>query len=70
MVNSMSTARSGASVAAAKGILYVVGGRTSSDPFTAPCTLDTVECYDPEQEYWFDLGTMPTGRCEAGTAIL
>ena len=66
----MSSPRAGACVAAAKGILYVIGGRSSSDQYTAPTTLDTVECYDPEEDCWFDLDAAPTGRCEAGTVVL
>ena len=66
----MGCARAGSSVAAINGLLYVIGGRSSSDEYSAPATLDTMQCYDPQTFSWIDVGTMMTGRCEAGVAVL
>ena len=63
--------RAGAGVAAVNGFLYVIGGRSSPDTqFNAPPTLKSVECYDPHNDSWFEIGPMPTGRCEAGVAVV
>ena len=70
MASSMSVARAGASVCAVNGLLYVIGGRTSSNEFTAPSTLDSVECLDPHTDTWVTMGPMPSSRCEAGVAVL
>ncbi|XP_041475980.1 actin-binding protein IPP-like [Lytechinus variegatus] len=69
-VKSMIVPRACAGVAVAHGKLYVVGGKGSSRPNTAPPTLDTMECYDPETDTWIDLGHMTMGRCEAALAVL
>ncbi len=69
-VPAMSCPRAGACVAAINGLLYVIGGRTSSDQFTAPSTLDTVECYDPQTDSWLQITAMPTSRCEAVVAVV
>ncbi|XP_030852767.1 actin-binding protein IPP-like [Strongylocentrotus purpuratus] len=69
-VKSMIMPRACAGVAVAHGKLYVVGGKGSSRPNTAPPTLDTMECYDPETDIWIDLGRMTVGRCEAAVAVL
>ncbi|XP_071508218.1 actin-binding protein IPP-like [Diadema antillarum] len=69
-VQPMNTARACAGVAVAHGRLYAIGGKGASRPHTAPPTLDTMECYDPETGVWIDLGQMPTGRCEAAVAVL
>ena len=66
----MSCPRAGASVIAVNGLIYVIGGRTTSDTFTAPSTLDTVECYDPQTDSWFEIGPMPSHRCEAMVAVI
>ncbi|ELU11985.1 hypothetical protein CAPTEDRAFT_144257 [Capitella teleta] len=70
LVTPMSTARAGASVCAVNGFLYVIGGRTSSGEFTAPSTLNSVECYDPHMDTWVMMGAMPSSRCEAGIAVM
>ena len=67
----MCSARAGASAAMINGILYVVGGRsTSSNEYTAPVTLNSVECFDPVTDSWFELGHTTIGRCEAALVIL
>lgn len=69
-VPTMSIPRAGASVAALDGFLYVIGGRTACDTFSVPTTVDSVECYDPHTMSWLHISPMPSGRCEAGIAIL
>lgn len=66
----MGCSRAGASVAAVNGLVYVIGGRASCDEYTAPATLDTVECFDPQTASWIDVGTTLVSRCEAGVAVL
>ena len=67
----MNYSRAGASVACVNGLIYVIGGRaTPGSEFNAPPTLKTVECYDPQNESWFEIGSVPTGRCEAGAAVV
>jgi hypothetical protein len=71
MLSPMKNERAGVSVAAVNGLLYAIGGRsTPSSLFGAPSTLSTVECYDPQNDRWFEIGPMPTGRCEAGVAVI
>lgn len=63
--------RAGAGVAAVNGILYALGGRVSSLTLnSAPHTLDTVECFDPQTQCWFEIAPMPTARSEAGVAVV
>jgi actin-binding protein IPP len=69
-VCSMTTPRAGVTVAAANGLIYAIGGRTSNDEFSAPTTMASVECYNPETDEWTGAGTMPISRCEAGVAVL
>jgi len=69
-VASMKHARAAASVAAVNGFLYVMGGRSAGSDFSAPATLDSVECFDPSNDSWLELASMPTGRCEAAVAVL
>jgi N-acetylneuraminic acid mutarotase len=69
-VTSLTTPRAGVAVAAVNGLIYAIGGRTSSNEFSAPTTLSSVECYSPETDEWSDVGTMPVSRCEAGIAVL
>jgi actin-binding protein IPP len=66
----MSTSRAGVAVAAVNGLIYAIGGRTSSNEFNAAVTLSSVECYNAEIDEWNDAGTMPISRCDAGIAIL
>ncbi|KAK3583237.1 hypothetical protein CHS0354_015417 [Potamilus streckersoni] len=70
MVSPMGTVRAAASVAVVNGLLYAIGGRSFTDEFTAPVTMDTVECYDPIIDRWTDVGFMPTSRCEATAVVL
>ncbi|XP_064605185.1 actin-binding protein IPP-like [Liolophura sinensis] len=69
-IQPMSVPRAGASVCAINGILYVVGGRSSSSEFTAPATLSSVECYDPQTGTWLDICDMPTSRCEGAVVVV
>lgn len=66
----MLTRRTGLCVVSVNGLLYAIGGRTDSDQFVAPVTLDSIECYNPDTDTWAELGYMPTSRCEGGAAVL
>lgn len=69
-VASMAVPRAGVTVAAVNGLLYAVGGRTSSRDFSAPVTVDSVEIYDPHLDTWTEIGNMITSRCDGGVAVL
>ncbi len=69
-MSSLTQARAGAAVAGLSGYIYAIGGRTSSSDVSAPYTLDSVECYDPQTDSWFNVACMPTGRCESGVAVV
>lgn len=62
-VSPMALPRMGCGVAAAEGILYVVGGRSSGN------VLDSIERYDSHKETWQLLARMPVGRSACGLAI-
>lgn len=63
-------ARAAACVCVVNGMLYVLGGRSYTDKFTAPATLDSMEYYDPNTDMWTDPGCMPTSRCEAAAVVI
>lgn len=69
-VASMSVPRAGVTAVAVNGLLYAVGGRTSSRDFSAPVTVDSVEIYDPHLDTWTEIGNMITSRCDGGVAVL
>ena len=66
----MSCSRAAASVCAVNGMIYVLGGRSYKDEFTAPATLDSMECYNPSTDTWTDAGCMPTSRCEGAAVVI
>ena len=70
VIPALSTGRAGATATAVNGLLYVMGGRTANGQFSAPTTLETVECYDPQTDDWFYVEPMPTSRCEATVVVL
>lgn len=41
-------------------VMVVVGGQ-------APKAIRSVECYDFEEERWFQVAELPSRRCRAGT---
>ncbi|XP_041364828.1 kelch-like protein 2 [Gigantopelta aegis] len=43
-------------------VLLVIGGQ-------APKAIRSVECYDFQEERWFQLAEMPTRRCRCGVAV-
>ena len=69
-VSPMSASRAAPSVCVVNGMIYALGGRSYKDEFTAPATLDTMECYDPHTDTWTDTGTMPTSRCEGAAIVI
>lgn len=66
----LSAPRAAASVVVVNNMIYAMGGRNSSQDFSAPCTLDTVEGYDPRCDSWIDMGNMLSSRCEAAAVII
>ena len=42
----------------------------NDDPYSAPVTLESVECYDPQTDTWTELPPLPKGRSEAAAVIL
>ena len=66
----MSASRAGVAAAPVNGLIYAVGGRTTSGAFSAPETMATLEVYNSETDEWTSAGEMPISRCEAGIAVL
>jgi len=62
----MPTARIGASVAALKGTLFVIGGAKDQ----TLQGLSTVEAYDIATDAWTSKAPMPTGRYGAGIGVI
>jgi hypothetical protein len=60
----MPTPRWGLGVAAINGILYAVGGTTSTD------RVATVEAYDPTTDIWMTKASLPSGRSFLGVAAI
>lgn len=68
----MSERRSAPSAVGFNGRLYVIGGsqRILDNPYTAPITLQLVECYDPQTNSWSELTPLPKSRSEAAAVVL
>lgn len=68
----MSMARGCPAVAAADGLLYVIGGDQTHDVnfYRAQYTLASVECYDPHGDVWRDCPQLPESRAEAGAVAV
>lgn len=55
------------------GLLYVMGGRqffVRLDMFSCNETINSMECFDPILNRWYELPALPTPRCEAGAVVL
>lgn len=65
----MAVNRAGPSCVVVGGLLYVLGGRSHAGQYTAPLTLDSVECYNPATSSWSFLPKLQTGRCEAAAFV-
>ena len=63
----MPTARGALAAAFINGILYAVGGQSSS---SSPQILATNEAYDPISNMWTSKAPMPTARHHAGSAVV
>ncbi|XP_063440466.1 actin-binding protein IPP-like [Mytilus trossulus] len=72
MISPMSERRTAPSAVGLNGQLYVIGGskRLVDNPYTAPVTLESVECYDPLTDLWTELPPLPIGRSEAAAVVL
>lgn len=67
----MFVARSRPAVAAANGLLYVIGGaQTNEDFYRAQFTLSSVECYNPLSNIWTECPPLPESRSEAGAVVI
>lgn len=68
----MSLARGCPAVAAADGLLYVIGGDQTHDVnfYRAQYTLSSVECYDPLRNVWKECPQLPESRSEAGAVVV
>ena len=63
----MTVPRTSPSVAAANGLLYVIGGdqnRQLSDFYRAEITVSAVEVFDPLSGEWSDSAPLPESRSE------
>lgn len=69
-VIAMEVARAGLSVAVTGGLLYVFGGRTASEEYSAAVTLTDVEMYDPKKKKWKHVTDLRFSRCEFGVGIV
>lgn len=68
----MSVPRGVPAVAAADGLLYVMGGDQTRDVnfYRAQFTLNSVECYDPLTDVWRECPPLPESRAEAGACVV
>ena len=65
------SARAGVGVAYLNGLLYVLGGQTSSGcSYSDMYTINDVDCYDPTNDCWISLEPLSTGRSEGTVAVL
>ncbi|XP_052085494.1 actin-binding protein IPP-like [Mytilus californianus] len=72
MISPMSERRTAPSAVGLNGLLYAIGGskRMVDNPYTAPVTLESVECYDPLTDIWTELPPLHIGRSEAAAVVL
>ena len=69
----MTVPRTSPSVAAANGLLYVIGGdqnRQLSDFYRAEITVSAVEVFDPLSGEWSESPPLPESRSEAGAVVI
>lgn len=71
-ISPMSEKRAAPCAVSLNGLLYVIGGnqRMNEDPYSAPVTLESMECYDPQTDTWTELPPLPQGRSEAVAVVL
>ena len=66
----MENPRAGLSVAVSGGLLYVFGGRTTSEEYSPPITLTGVDMYDPKKKKWKHVTDLCFSRCDFGIGII
>ena len=68
----MRVARACPAVAAADGLLYVIGGDQQLEVnfYRAQITIPLVECFNPLTEAWTDCPSLPESRGEAGAVVV
>lgn len=66
----MEKPRAGLSVAVSSGLLYVFGGRTTSEEYSPPVTLTGVDMYDPKKKKWKHVTDLCFSRCDFGIGII
>lgn len=71
-VTPMKGKRASPAVAAADGMLYVIGGDITHtiNSYRSQITISTVERYNNSTSQWEDLPSLPESRSEAGVAVL
>jgi actin-binding protein IPP len=71
-VPSLSRGRASPAVAAADGLLYVMGGDQAHEVnfYRAQITMSSMECYDPLTNAWHDGPQLPESRSEAGAVVV
>jgi actin-binding protein IPP len=64
--------RASPAVAAADGMLYVIGGDITHtiNSYRSHITISSVERYNNSTSQWEDLPSLPESRSEAGVAVL
>jgi hypothetical protein len=63
------TPRTMATSAVVKGKIYVIGGKTSSDPSSDGTPTNIVEEYDPSTDTWTTRAPMPTARFSIAAVV-
>lgn len=68
----MNVGRTCPAVAAADGLLYVIGGMQTLEVnfWRAQITIPSVECYDPVLDVWKECPALPESRGEAGAVVV
>jgi len=68
----MFVGRSSPAVAAADGLLYVIGGDQTQDVnfYRAQITISSVEQFDPATGIWKECPPLPDSRSEAGAVVV
>lgn len=69
---SLSNGRASPAVAAADGLLYVMGGDQAHEVnfYRAQITMTSVECFNPLTNEWRDGPPLPVSRSEAGAVVV
>jgi actin-binding protein IPP len=71
-IPSLNRGRASPAVAAADGLLYVMGGDHSHEVnfYRARITMTSVECFNPLTNSWSERPPLPESRSEAGAVVV